>query len=110
MDSTAPILYSTHPSLQGGRSKIAQLVERPTKKPGAVNTDAGSSPRRGKGFFSQSQLPVQTVLRCPCSPRAQSLASTSRRTLNIPNTGSHTIVWTHKNATHFGMDGYEIRG
>ena len=32
------------------------------------NTDAGSSPRCGKGFFSQSQLPVKTLLRCPYSP------------------------------------------
>ena len=30
-------------------------------------------------------------------PRVQSHASTSVRTLKIPNTGSHTIVWTYKN-------------
>ena len=47
-------------------------------------TDAGSSPRCGKGCFSQSQLSVQTLLRCPYSPRVQSHASTSVRTLKIP--------------------------
>ena len=30
---------------------------------------AGSSPRCGKGFLSQGQLPVRTFLRCPYSPR-----------------------------------------
>ena len=29
------------------------------------NTDAGLSPQSSKGFFSQSQLPVQTLLQCP---------------------------------------------
>ena len=33
------------------------------------NTDAGSNPRCGKGIFSQSQLPVQTLLRCPYSQK-----------------------------------------
>ena len=30
--------------------------------------DAGSIPRCGKGFFSYSQLSVQTLLRCPYTP------------------------------------------
>ena len=30
--------------------------------------DAGLIPRCGKGFFSQSQLAVQTLLRCPYTP------------------------------------------
>ena len=58
-----------------------QLVERPTKKP-RRNTDAGSGPRWGKGFFSLSQLPVQTLLQCPYSLRVQLHASTSVRTFN----------------------------
>ena len=33
------------------------------------------------------------------APRVQSHASTSVRTLKIPNTGSQTIVWTHQNTT-----------
>ena len=62
---------------------IAQLVERRTEKPG-LNTDEGSSPRCGKDFFSShSQLPVQTLLRCPYSPSVQSRAPTFVRTLKI---------------------------
>ena len=45
-------------------------------------------------FFSP--LPVQTPLRCPYSPYVQWHASTPVRTLTIPNTGSHTIVWTQE--------------
>ena len=30
--------------------------------------DSGLIPRSGKGFFSQSQLSVQTLLRCPYTP------------------------------------------
>ena len=38
--------------------------------------EAGSIPRCGKGFFSQSQPAVQTLLRRPYSPRVQSHALT----------------------------------
>ena len=37
---------------------------------------------------------MQTLLRCTYSPRVQPHASPSVRTLEVPNTGSHTIVWT----------------
>ena len=57
-------------------------------------------------FLSQTQFPVQTLVRCPYSPCVWSHASTSVRTLTIPNTGSHTIVWTHENTTHIGRNGY----
>ena len=50
--------------------------------------------------FSPSQLPVLTLSRCPYSPRGQSRASPSVLTLKIPNTGSHTTVWTHGNTAH----------
>ena len=60
------------------------------------NNDMGSSPWRGKQFFSQSQFPMQTVLQCLYSPHVQPYASTSLRALKIPNPGSHSIVWTHK--------------
>ena len=49
------------------------------------NADAGSSPRREKGFFAQSQLSVQTLSRCPHSPSVQSHASTSVRALKKKN-------------------------
>ena len=57
----------------------------------------GLSPQCGKGLFSQSQLPVQTLLQCPFSPHVQSCASTSRCMLKLQNTGSYTIIWTHEN-------------
>ena len=79
------------------RSGTAQLAERQTKK-ARHSTGAGWSPRCGKEFFSQSYLPVQTLLRCPYSPRVQSHAAASVHTLKIPNSGSHTIVWTNENA------------
>ena len=56
------------------------------------NTDAGSSPSCGKRVFSQGQLPMQTLTRCPHSPQEKSHASTSVRALKSPNTGSHTII------------------
>ena len=50
------------------RIAIAQLVARPSDWKTRGNTDAGSSPRCGKGLFSQSQHSVQTLLRCPQPP------------------------------------------
>ena len=47
--------------------------------------DAASIPRCRKGFFSQSQLSVQTLFRCPYTPRVQSHAFTYMRTLKIGN-------------------------
>ena len=43
--------------------------------------EAGSITRCGKGFFSQSQLSVHSVLLCPYSPRVHSHALTSVHTL-----------------------------
>ena len=83
---------------------IAQLVERPTEKPGAILRRVRTS--GAARDFSPSQLPVQTLLRCPHSPGVKSHASISMRTLKIPNTGSHTIVWTHENTTHTDRNGY----
>ena len=56
----------------------------------------GLSPWCGKWFFSQNQLSVQTLLRCPYSLRVQLNVSVAVCTLKIPNTGSHTTVWTTK--------------
>ena len=49
-------------TLRGGNA--AQLVRASNHHA----ADAGSIPRCGKGFFSQSQLSVQTLLRCPYTP------------------------------------------
>ena len=75
---------------------IAQWVERPTENPDAILMQV-RIPGVAFLFLSHSQLSVQTFLRCPYRPRVQSHASTSVRTLKIPNTGSHAIVWTHEN-------------
>ena len=75
----------------------AQLVERPTEKPGTSHTNTGLSRRGGNKFYSQRQVPVQTLFRCPYSPLVHASASVS--TLNIPNTGSHIPSLGHENTT-----------
>ena len=80
----------------------AHLVERST---GKSHNFAGSSPRCGKGFVSLSQLPVQTLSRCPYSPNVQSHAPASVYTLKVPNTGNHTIVWTQGNIAQTDSNG-----
>ena len=84
---------------------IAQLVERPTEKTDAVLTRVRVPSAAKVVFLSQSQLSAFSALRCPYSPRVQSLASTSVCTLKILNTGSHTFVWTHENSAHFDRNG-----
>ena len=63
-----------------GDGDVAQLVEH---RIGTPPTQVRFT-RCGKGFFSQSQLAVQTLLRCPYTPRTQLHALTSVRTLKIP--------------------------
>ena len=58
---------------------VAQLVN--TSDCHAI--DAGLIPRCGKGFFSQSQLSVQTLLRLSLHPHVQTHAFTSVCTLMI---------------------------
>ena len=95
------------------------------------NTDAGSIPRCGKGFyFSQNQLlsvdSLCVVLRSPPSPPPLSLSPphtsiarpphpqhamacidvsehVKKQTAN-PGHGSHTIVWTRENTVHTGRE------
>ena len=59
---------------------VAQLVRASDRHA----ADAGSIPRCGKGFFSQSQFSVQTLLRVSVHPRVQSHALTSVNMLKIP--------------------------
>ena len=83
---------------------IAQLAENPTEKPVAVvNTDVGLSPRCGMEFpprvnfqyrFSSLTVSVQSQCAIMC------IGSLAMHMLKMPNTGSHTIVWTHENTTH----------
>ena len=58
----------------------------------------GEKPGGVARHFSPSQLPVQTLTRCPYSPSVQSHGSTCVHTLKMPNTGivwTHTQYWTH---------------
>ena len=62
--------------------------------------DTGPSPRCGKGFFIPESASNADCLTVSLQPRVQSHAATSVSTLQIPNIGSHTIVWTHGNTAH----------
>ena len=97
-----PILYQRGPggdalwcgsssqvkSSQVPRAGIAQLVERPTEKPGAILTRV-RVPSAEKEFFTESQFSVHTLLRCPYRPRVQSHASTSAHTLTTKHWQPH---------------------
>ena len=83
-------------TLSGG---TARWVQRPTEKP-RRNTDAGSSPRCGMGFFSHCQLPAQSFLRCPYSPRVQLHASTSGRPLKKSQTLAAIPLFGHTKILH----------
>ena len=77
---------------------IAHVVKCPTEKPGVILMLVWV-PSAARDF-SPSQLLVQTLLQCLCSPCVQPHASKSVHMLKIPNTGSHTAVWTHRNGYH----------
>ena len=53
-------MHSVKTRYQLQKQWLALLVEHPTGK-ARYNTDVGSSPKCSKGFFSQSQLSVQTL-------------------------------------------------
>ena len=77
------------------------LVEHPTETPGAILTQV-----RVPSAASDSPLPpVNFLCRLSYGIRVQLHASTSVHTLKIPNTASHTIVWTHKNTAHTDRNG-----
>ena len=86
----SPVIWSMTfwPSTSGsGDSSVGRASDWKSRR----NTDAGSSPRCGKGFFSQCQLSVQTLLRCPYSPCVLSYASASVQTLKTANFGGITM-------------------
>ena len=68
------------------------------------STDGGLSSWCSRRFFPRVNF-QRRLLRCPYSTRVQSHTSMSVCTLKIPNAGSHTIVWTHKNTTHTDRNG-----
>ena len=77
---------------------IVQLVERSTEKAGTVLTWVQCS----KGFFSQSQLQVQTLIQClystPCAIGYINL--TSVHMLKIPHWQPYQCLDTQKYYTH----------
>ena len=89
--------------LSGGCSSVGVASDRHA-------TDAGSIPRCGKGFFSQSRLSGQTLLRCPHSSRVQSHALTSVRMLKNSSIGDLTFVWTHEINARTVRNGYHCSG
>ena len=83
---------------------MAQLVERPTEKPGATLTRV-RVPGAARVFLPESAFSadsdgVRTALVCN-----HTHTSTSVCMLQIPNTGSRTLVWTQINTTHTGRNG-----
>ena len=56
----------------------------------------GSNPLYSKGFFHLESPSSADSVTVSVQSRVQLNAGTSVRTLKIPNTGSHAIVWTHE--------------
>ena len=89
------------------RAGIARLVKRPTEKPGAILTQVRVPVRQDFFFLSLSQLPAQTLLRCPYSPLcAIPHASTCVRTIkkNPKHWQPYYCLDTHthtQNCTHW---------
>ena len=52
---------------------MSQLLQRRTEKPGAILTWV-RIPSAARDFYPYSQLSMQTLLRCPYSPRVRSRA------------------------------------
>ena len=79
---------------------IAQLVERPTEKPGAILTHV-LVPGAAKDFSPRIDFQCRLSLRCPHSPRVQSHSATSVRTLKIPKHWQPHHCWdARKYCTH----------
>ena len=85
---------------------ITQLVERTAEKPGAIVTRV-RVPGAANNFFPRVNFQCKLSYGVHTAPQVQSHTSTSVRTVKIPNTGSHTIVWTRENTAHTGRNGYK---
>ena len=86
------------------RGEIAQLVERPTEKPGRIPARV-RVPGAARDFSHRVSFQCILSYGVRTAPRVQSLSSAVVRTLKIPNTSSHTIVWTHGNTAHADRNG-----
>ena len=83
---------------------MAQLVERPTEMPGAILTRV-RVPGAARDFSPRVKVQCRLSYGVRTAHRAQSHASTHVDTLKIPNTGSHTIVWTQESTAHTDRNG-----
>ena len=75
-------------------SGIAQLEEHLTERPGTMLMHV---------WVPDAARDFSAGVNFQCSPSVQSRASTSVHALKIPNTGSHTIVWTQENIAQTGI-------
>ena len=83
---------------------IAQSIEHPTEKPGAILTRV-RIPGAARDFSPRANF------QCKLSYGVSTAHECNRihqhtRTFKIPNTDSHTIVWRHENTTHTARKGY----
>ena len=62
------------------------------------------SPGAARDFSPESTSRTDS-LTVSVHPRVQSHVLASVRTLQIPNTGSHTTVWTHESTAHTDRNG-----
>ena len=88
---------------EDGGIGVAQLVERQTEKPGAILTRF-QVPVRQIIFLPESASSADS-LTVSVHPPCAIACITSVCTLTIPNAGSCTVVWTHKNTTHTDRNG-----
>ena len=87
------------------RAEIVHLVQRLLKSQ-AQHWRGFESPVRQGISFQESTFSADSLTASVQPPRVQSCASTSVRTLKIPNTDSHSIVWkVHQNTTPSGRNG-----
>ena len=81
---------------EGEEEGVAQWVERPARKPGAILTRVGV-PCTARDFFPQSQLVVHIALWCLYGPSEQTHASayvhTDRHTHTHTRTHTHSPVY-----------------
>ena len=93
---------SVQVSIHGQGARIAQLVEQSTKKPGVILMQIWVPVQQGIFLPVYFQCRLSYIVH---NTAPMSHASTSALTLKNNNTGSHTIVWTHTNATHTDRNG-----
>ena len=83
---------------------IAQLVGRPTEKPGAILTLV-RVPGAARDFSPRASFQCRLPYGVRAAPECNRMHQHTR-TFKIPNTGRHTIIWTHENTAHTDRDGY----